>query len=141
MRRANKYLDLNILPEIIARLLIIFFGLFFIGVGILMLLKPEWVRGILKKAGSTVLINYAELCLRMIPGAALIVYASTSDYPTSFKVVGWFIIISSAILMILPRRLHHKFSIKCAEILKPSYFQMISPLSIFIGSILIYLVY
>lgn len=38
----------------------------------------------------------------------------------------------------VPRELHHKFSVKAADILKPLYFQLISPFAFIIGTLLIY---
>ncbi len=126
------------MPEIIAKFVIISFGVYFIAAGLFMAFRPQKARSILRKAGSTAFINYAELSIRMVPGIAFVVYAESAKYPFTFQLVGWFIIISSILLMILPRRLHHQFSNMAAEILKPIYFQLISPLSILIGVIIIY---
>ncbi|CAM4295600.1 hypothetical protein [Gillisia limnaea] len=128
------------MPETIAKFVIISFGIFFIAAGLIMAFRPQIARSMLRKAGSTTFINYAELSIRMIPGIAFIVYAETSKFPLTFQLVGWFILISSILLMIIPRRLHHQFSLGAAEILKPIYFQLISPLSILIGVLIIYTV-
>ncbi len=106
-----------------------------------MIFKPEKARSILRKAGSTNLINYAELSLRMVPAVGLILSAEYSKFELFFKLLGWFMFISSIIIMIIPRQLHHQYSIKSAEILKPRYFQLISPLSFTFGGFLIYAVY
>lgn len=121
----------------IAKWTIITFGLFFIGVGGIMLFKPNTARKTLRKAGSTNFINYAEITVRMIPAVALILYSSFSKYPEIFKIVGWFMLITSFILYFVPRKLHHNFSNKSADLLKPIYFQLISPFSIIIGIIII----
>jgi len=126
--------------EIIAQFTLIIFGIFFIGTGFIMLLKPTKARETLRKAGSTALINYTELSVRMIPAIAFILYADTSYYPTPFKIIGWYILITSIILMIVPRKLHHKLSNRFADFLTPRIFQLISPLSMFIGGFLIYAV-
>ena len=70
----------------IAKWTIISFGIFFIGVGFIMLFSPQKARQILRKAGSTNFINYAEITLRMIPAAALILSANISKYPEVFKI-------------------------------------------------------
>lgn len=126
--------------EIIAQFTLIIFGIFFIATGLIMLLRPTKARETLRKAGSTAFINYAELSVRMIPAIAFIIYADTSNYPTPFKIIGWYILITSIILMIIPRKLHHKLSNRFADFLTPRIFQLISPLSMFIGVFLIYLV-
>jgi uncharacterized membrane protein YfcA len=121
----------------ISKWTIIAFGIFFVCVGGLMLIRPKIARETLRKAGSTNLINYAEITLRIVPAIALILSADYSKYPEIFKIFGWFMLITSFVLYFVPRKLHHNFSNKCADILKPIYFQLISPFSIIIGIIII----
>ncbi|MDP3469850.1 MAG: hypothetical protein Q8S11_16025 [Daejeonella sp.] len=124
--------------EIIARWTTILFGLFFISAGLLMLFKPQKARVILRKAGSTNFINYAEITIRLIPAIGLILSAEYSKFPDIFKIAGWFMLCTSLVLYFVPRHLHHNFSLKAADILKPLYFQLISPISLLIGILLIY---
>lgn len=123
--------------EIIAKWTVIIFGVFFIGVALLMLFNPQKARSILRKAGSTNFINYAEITIRMIPAAALILSADISKYPQVFKMLGWFMLCTSLVLYFVPRRFHHKFSTNAANLLKPLYFQFISPLAFIIGVLII----
>lgn len=122
----------------IAKWTIIAFGFFFIGVGLIMLFSPQKARDILRKAGSTNFINYAEITIRMIPAAALILSADISKYPDVFKISGWFMLCTSLILYFVPRQIHHRFSLKAAHVLKPVYFQLISPFAFVIGVAIIY---
>lgn len=119
---------------------IILFGLFFILVGVLMFFAPQKARAILRKAGSTNFINYAEITLRIFPAVAMIVYADYSKLPFVFTVFGGFMLATSIILYFIPRNWHHKYSLKCADFLKPIYFQMIAPFSVAIGCGIIYCV-
>lgn len=123
---------------IIAKWTIILFGIFFISVGLIMFFAPKKARQILRKAGSTNFINYAEITIRMIPATALILYSDFSKFPGYFKIFGWFMLITSLVLYFVPRQLHHNFSLKCADIIKPLYFQLISPFAILIGIVLLY---
>ena len=125
---------------LIAKSLIIVFGIFVICSGLIMLFAPEKARQILRKAGSTNFINYAEITIRMIPATGLILASDFSKYPTLFKILGWFMLITSLVLYFGPRRIHHGYSLKCAEIIKPLYFQIISPLAFLFGAALIYAV-
>lgn len=122
----------------LSKIVVIIFGLFLIGAGLLMLFNPEKARATLRKAGSTNLINYTEITLRMVPAAAMILYSDFSKYPEAFQLIGWFMIVTSLILYIVPRKLHHDYSLKCADILKPQYFRMLSPLSMLFGLMIIY---
>ena len=118
---------------LIAKWTVILFGMFFFGVGFLMLFKPQKANQILRNAGSTNFINYAEITIRIIPAAAMILVAEQSKFPEVFTVFGWFMLCTSLVLYFVPRQIHHKFSLRAAEILKPFYFQLISPITFFIG--------
>lgn len=103
-----------------------------------MLFSPNKARATLRKAGSTNFINYAEITIRMIPATALIIYADLSKFSEVFKVFGWFMLITSLVLYFVPKQLHHNFSNKAADILKPLYFQFIAPFSFIIGIVILY---
>ena len=127
--------------EILSKWTVILFGVFFIATVFLMLFAQKKAREILRKAGSTNLINYTEITVRMIPAAGLIGYADYSRFPEVFSIVGWFMLGTSIILYFVPRRLHHSYSLKSAEILKPIYFRLISPFSMLIGLAILYAVF
>ena len=122
----------------IAKWVVIFFGLFIVFIGFIMLVKPQKARATLRKAGSTNFINYAEITIRLIPATALILHSDFSKYPEAFKIFGWIMLITSLILYIVPRKFHHKFSMKSADVLKPIYFQLISPFAFLFGGLIIY---
>lgn len=120
----------------ISKWIIILFGTFIIIIGLIMLFKPILAREILRKAGSTIIINYAEITLRMICSIAFILYSKFSMYPEIMNVFGWFMLVTSLILYCNPRKFHHSFSLKCANIIKPLYFQIISPFAFIFGLII-----
>ncbi|TDD74739.1 hypothetical protein E0F89_14405 [Flavobacterium caseinilyticum] len=103
-----------------------------------MLLAPKKATQILRKAGSTNFINYAEITIRMIPATALILNSDFSKFPDYFKIFGWFMLITSVVLYFIPRQIHHNYSLKCADVIKPLYFQIISPFAILIGMLILY---
>jgi hypothetical protein len=72
--------------DLFAKWTIILFGLFFICVGFLMLIRPDKAREILRKAGSTNFINYAEITIRIIPAVGLILSADNLKFPEIFRV-------------------------------------------------------
>ena len=103
-----------------------------------MLLAPAWARETIKKAGSTPLINYGELIIRMIPAAGLVVYADLSKFPELFRLLGWFILATSVILLWVPRTYHHGYALWCAKLLTPGYIRLISPFSFLFGGSILY---
>ncbi|MBA2500234.1 MAG: hypothetical protein H0V30_10955 [Chitinophagaceae bacterium] len=124
----------------IAKWTIIVFGIFLILAGLLMLFLPKKAGETLRKAGSTNFINYAEITIRIIPATALILFADFSKYPVFFKILGWFMLITSLVLYFIPRRIHHGYSLHWAEKIKPRYFQFIAPFAWLFGAIIIYCV-
>lgn len=122
----------------IAKWTVIFFGFFIIFSGFIMLTNPKKARETLRKAGSTNFINYAEITIRLIPAIALILYADLSKFPEPFKFFGWIMLITSLVLYIVPRKIHHEFSMKSADLLQPIYFQLISPFAFLFGGLIIY---
>ncbi len=122
----------------IAKWVVILFGIFIIFIGFVMFINPKKARLTLRKAGSTNFINYVEITIRLIPAIALILYADFSKFPEAFKIFGWIMLITSLILYAVPRKMHHKFSMKSADILIPIYFQLISPLAFIFGALIIY---
>ena len=116
---------------LIAKYIVILFGIFIVGVGVLMLLSPTKAREYLRRAGSTNFINYGEITIRMIPAAGLVIYAEFSKYPEIFNILGWFMLATSFVLYFVPRRIHHKYALWSANMLTPRFIRLISPFSIF----------
>lgn len=121
-----------------AKWIIFLFGVFIIFVGLLMLFAPKKARAILRKAGSNNFINYAEITLRLIPAIAMILYADFSKLPLAFKIFGGIMVLTSLILYLIPRKTHHSFSMKSADLLKPIYFQLIAPFAMLFGGLIIF---
>ncbi|RZS90635.1 hypothetical protein [Aquimarina brevivitae] len=126
--------------KIIAQYCVILFGLFLISVGILMLVNPSKARYYLRKAASTAFINYAEITIRMLPAGALIISAEIAKYPIVFQVLGWFMLATSLVLYTVPRKMHHQYALKSADILKPLWVRVLSPIPILFGVFLGYAV-
>lgn len=122
----------------LAQYIVILFGIFIISIGILMLFNPEKALATLRKAGSTNLINYAEITIRLIPAMALVIYAPYSRSPEILMGLGWFMIATSLVLYFVPRKYHHAYSMKWAGILKPLHIRLITPLAFSFGAAMIY---
>ncbi|MBC7000717.1 hypothetical protein [Cytophaga sp. FL35] len=121
----------------ILKWIVLSFGAFIILAGFIMLFVPHKAQMFLRKFGSTNLINYTEITIRLIVSLALIGYADFSRLPKAFEVLGWFMFATSLILYLVPRKLHHRFSMKSADILKPVYFRLIAPIAFLLGGLII----
>lgn len=121
-----------------AQWLIILFGVWIIAVGLLMLIKPQAALRYLGKAASTHAINILEITWRLIAGIALAIYAEHSKFPDVFRVLGYFIIATSALLYFVPRRWHARYAVWWAENLPASLVRFASFFAFAAGAFLIY---
>ncbi|HSP39897.1 MAG TPA: hypothetical protein VLN46_00590, partial [Gillisia sp.] len=78
------------------------------------------------------------ITLRLFPAISLIIYSELSAFPVAFRILGWFMLVTSIVLYFVPRSMHHNYSLKSARILQPVYVRLLSPVSILFGSLLIY---
>jgi hypothetical protein len=122
----------------IAQSVVAMFGFFIIAVGVLMLFYPKKALATLQKAGSTNLINYGEITIRMIPAIALVIYSPQSRFPEILQLFGWFMLATSAVLYVVPRRIHHAYSMKWVKLLKPWHVRSIAPFSFVFGGAILY---
>ena len=120
-------------------IILMIFGLFLIWSGFMMFLKPLKVKGIIAQAGSTFFINYVELSIRLIIGLAFVLFKSKHEF--FFTIIGYFLIVSAIILMLVPIKKHNKFSVFASEKLKPIYLRFCAPMAVLFGVLLIYSLY
>lgn len=113
-------------------------GLWLIGVGALMALLPDTALRVLRLTASTRTINNSEQGLRLIAGLAFLLRSPASKLPQVFEIVGWFIILSSLVLLVLPLRWHSAYAIWWADRFKPAAVRLVAPMSALAGIGLIY---
>lgn len=66
-------------------------------------------RFLLGFAGSPS-VHFLELSLRLIAGAALVLYAPHMRFSTAFELIGWVLLSTTACLLLVPWRWHRAFS-------------------------------
>lgn len=121
-----------------ALLILIAAGGWLMAVGVLLALRPQRALDILSLTASSHRINLTEQGLRMLGGFALVARAASSQLPALFEVGGWFIVLSSAALMVVPLRIHAGYAIWWAKRLPHWAVRAVAPFSIVIGLGLIY---
>jgi hypothetical protein len=83
-------------------------------------------------------LNLAEQGLRLLAGAALIVRSPAAKLPMLFEVVGWFIVLSSVLIIAAPIRWHAAYGTWWSRRLTPPVIRILSPLPAAAGAGLIY---
>lgn len=104
--------------------------------GLVMLLAPRLALRAVAGFGSTVLVHFGELGFRLAAGVALVVADPSSSASGIVAPIGWFLIVSSVVLMLLPRSWHAAYAIWWARRLPPVFLRLVAPIAIAGGLIL-----
>ena len=123
---------------LVSQAIVILAAIWLIGVSIFMFAMPQIALKYLAKFASTNMINYGEITLRMIAGVAFVQFAPHSKFPLSFQSFGWILIVTSAILYLVPRKWHSAYAVYWSDNLTPLMVRLVSPLSLVAGVFLIY---
>jgi hypothetical protein len=113
-------------------------GLWLIAAGAFMAFWPDRALHVLSLTASTRAVNNVEQGLRLLAGVALLLRAPASKLPQLFEIAGWFIVLSSLILLVLPLRWHSAYACWWADRLAPLAVRAVAPLSTLAGVGLIY---
>ena len=54
--------------------------------------------------------HYTELLIRSVVGGSFVVYAPRMLLPTTFRLFGWVLLVTTGVLLLLPWRWHHRFA-------------------------------
>ena len=83
--------------------IIILFGIATIVAGIIIVINPETVFGLIRKKSESLGLHILAVVVRIILGAALILCATESKYPTTILIIGWISIVAASVLGIMGR--------------------------------------
>ena len=124
--------------QIVAIAILLVTSLWLVTVAVLMAARPALCLDLMARMATTHRINLTEQSLRMTFGLALIVRAPESKLPLLFEIGGWFIVVTSILIMILPLRWHRAYAIWWGGKLTPITVRTLSPLSLVMGGGLAY---
>jgi hypothetical protein len=95
--------------EVLSGMLVVAFGLFLIGLAVLIAIKPLVAERFLRSFASSARAHYVEQALRLIAGGALVVFSPSMSYPDLFRLFGWLIVATATALLLLPWQWHCEF--------------------------------
>jgi hypothetical protein len=98
-----------------SKYIVVIFATFLMSCSLLMFFKSRIALTTIAKAGSTKVIHFGELIIRTLIGLSFVLNSHLSHDQILFKIVGYFLIISAIIIMLMPQRLHQAFSQKSAR--------------------------
>jgi hypothetical protein len=82
---------------------IILFSAATIVAGIIIVINPETVFGLIRKKSESLGMHILAVVVRIILGVALIMYSTESKYPTAILFLGWLSIVAASVLGIMGR--------------------------------------
>ena len=95
---------------VVAKAIVFLGALFFLALGAAALVRPAIARAFLLGFANTAVKHYAELLARVLVGGSLLVVARESAYPTAFSAFGWLLIGTTAVMALVPWRVHDRFA-------------------------------
>lgn len=84
--------------------LIILFGALTLLAGIVLLVSPETIFGILRTNVEGLTVHVLAVVFRLILGALFIVQSGASGFPLAIEIIGWISIVAAVILTVMGRR-------------------------------------
>jgi hypothetical protein len=115
-------------------------GSFLIGLAVCIFAKPKVAERFLLSFAGSARTHYMEQILRLLFGMSLVVFAASMWQANIFRIIGWAIIVSSAVLLVIPWRWHHHFGQKVLPMVA-RYMRLYAIGSLAFGVLLLYAVF
>lgn len=98
------------LIEVFALAVVVLSGVYLLALGAASLLVPAGAIRFLLAFASSQAVHFAELFLRFVVGAALVLFAPRMFLSGIFSFFGWLLLVTTACLLFVPWRWHHSFA-------------------------------
>ena len=96
--------------EVLAFIVVVSAGLFFVALGCVSLLSPSHASRFLLGFADSPTKHYAELAVRFFVGGAFVTAAPGARVSGMFSLLGWLLLATTAGLLLMPWRWHHRFA-------------------------------
>ncbi len=112
-------------------------SLYFVALSVVSFTSPSRASSFLMGFASSAATHYAELLVRAIVGLAFIVQAAHVPFPPSFRIFGWLLVGTTAILFLIPWQWHRKFTQRAVpQALR--YLRAVAVVSLFMGGFVLW---
>ena len=126
--------------EVVALTVVISTGLFFVALGCVSLLAPSRASRFLLGFADSPTKHYAELAVRFLVGGAFVLSAPRAAISGVFSLLGWVILVTTAGLLLIPWRWHHRFARRAVpEALR--FLPLVGTSSVLIGGVVLWSVF
>ena len=120
-----------------AKTILVAVAIFFLLLGLIALIRSSIAGRFLLGFAGSALKHYVELGVRFVVGGAMLVVAPHSTYSVALTVFGWLLIVTTAVMAVVPWRVHRRF----AETAVPKalrFLPMIGVSSLVLGGLLLW---
>lgn len=114
-------------------------GSYLLALGAASLLVPTRASRFLLGFAGTRALHFTELFLRFVVGAALVLYAPHMFLSGAFNLFGWVLLVTTAVLLIIPWQWHHRFAQQVVPFFT-RYVALIGLVSLAIGGLILWAV-
>jgi uncharacterized protein YjeT (DUF2065 family) len=98
------------MADLLVSVPVLFAGVYLVALAAVALISPERAKRFLSSFASSAPAHFFELFVRLIVGAALVLYAPQMKFAGLFVVLGWVIVGSTIGLSAIPWRWHRRFA-------------------------------
>lgn len=117
--------------------LIIIFGVMTLLAGIVIVINPEVIFGLLRSNHDKLAIHILAVVVRLIIGSLLISQSGLSKYPLVIEILGWLSVVAALSLAVMGRHNFHRLMSWVLKFLKP-FGRVGGVFAIAFGGVLIY---
>lgn len=96
--------------SIISGAIVVLSGAWLVFLAILSMRAPQKAARLLSGFASSARAHYLEQALRLIAGAGFLGFAEHMAFADAFRVFGWVLLITSALLLLVPWQWHNRFA-------------------------------
>lgn len=98
--------------KVLACSIVVLSAIWLIALAVAAVVKPDKVKGFFAKFASSAFAHFLEMSLRLVVGVAFVVYATQMKFSVIFTAFGWLLILTTAVLIFVPWKVHRKFADK-----------------------------
>jgi hypothetical protein len=101
----------------VAGAILVTFGLFLVGLTIVIFAKPAVAERFFMSFASSARAHYTEQVIRLLIGTSLVIRSAEMWQPKVFWFLGWAVVLSSLLLILSPWQWHQRFGEKVRPML------------------------
>lgn len=118
-------------------ILIFAFATFMLLVGLIIIINPSMIFKIIRKNSSKIWLYTVAILARLLLGILLVYQASASKFPPAIDLLGWIIIVSAIIFILIGRKKFMRLISWATKLVRP-FSRFAGVLAIVFGGFLIY---